>query len=98
MVGLIIHAPTEAALKRARSNYRNYRKLKPDVEIVIVVNGPAARTVIDLPDEDTDNVLLLCENSLIAQNLTAPPNIKTIRAAIVALDEMQLAGWRYVRA
>ncbi|MEP6355313.1 MAG: hypothetical protein ABJ081_01370 [Hyphomicrobiales bacterium] len=98
MTGLIIHAPTEGALKRARSNYRNYRKLNPDGEIVIVANGPAARTVVDVPDQETDGALLLCENSLIAQNLKAPPYIKTIPAAIVALDEMQIAGWRYVRA
>lgn len=98
MAGLIIHAPTEGALKRARSNYRNYRKLNPDVKIVIVVNGPAVKTVIDLPEEGTDSVLLLCENSLKAQNLTTPPNVKTTQAAIVSMDEMQMAGWRYVRA
>ena len=98
MTGLIIHAPTEGALKRARSNYRNYSKLNPDAKIVIVANGLAAKAVVDAPDQETDSILLLCENSLIAQNLKAPSHIKTIPAAIIALDEMQITGWRYVRA
>lgn len=98
MTGLLIHAATPDALKRALSNAKNFRAARPDVPVEIIVNGPGAKAACAIASNHLPPNLLICENSVKAQELTLPENAKTIPAAIVYLYDKQQAGWSYVRA
>jgi NitT/TauT family transport system ATP-binding protein len=94
---LIIHAPTAAALARARRNAANLLNACPDAQVRIVANGEAVAAALDSPDAETDGLLALCGNTLaklgrIAGALTVVP------AAVVAIAEAQAGGWAYMRA
>lgn len=95
---LLIHAPTADALKRAQNNARNLLKLEADAQVEIVVNGPAAALAVSLIDEDILSRLVICRNSLNAQNLTAQPQVKQVDAAVQYLAHQQGKGWAYMRA
>jgi uncharacterized protein len=97
-VRVILHAPTVGALARARSNARNLLRADPTAEIRILANAQGAAEALRQPDGDGDQHLVLCQNSLRAQNLVAPEGIATVPAVIQALVEMQAAGWIYIRA
>jgi uncharacterized protein len=97
-VRVVLHAPTEAALWRARSNLRNLRLANPDAEIRILANADAVAAALTRPDAEADRHLVLCENSLRSRGLAAPPEIATVPAVIHALIELQAAGWTYIRA
>ena len=94
---LLIHAPTETALTRARSNARNLLAGVPDAEVEIVVNAAAVRAALDAPDAETDTLLVFCGNSLRAQGLQAP-RAPVVAAAVRYIAERQAAGWAYIRA
>ena len=96
--GLALHAPTAAALDRARRNLRNFRRERPDTPVVLVANAAAVAHALDRPDPDTDACLVLCANSLAAQGRAAPAGIRTVPAAVVHLHELQRRGWSYLRA
>lgn len=95
---VVIHAPTAAALKRARSNARNLLRAEPDVQVRIIANAEAAAAALTTPDAETDQHLALCLNSLKAQGLSAPVGIATVPAAVVELARLQADGWAYIRA
>jgi uncharacterized protein len=97
-VRVVLHAPTEPALVRARSNLRNLRQADPDIEIRILANADAVTAALARPDAEADPNLVLCENSLRARGLAAPAGIATVPAVIHALVELQAAGWTYIRA
>lgn len=98
MTGLLIHAPTSDALKRALSNAKNFQAANPNIPVEIIANGTGAKVACDIVTADLPQNLLICENSIKAQKLTLPENAKTVPAAIVYLYEKQQAGWSYVRA
>lgn len=95
---IVLHAPTADSLYRARRNASNLLQVRPESEVVIIANGEAVKTALQTPDAKTDTYLRLCRNSLIAQGLRNVPGIEEVEAAIVALGELQAAGWAYVRA
>lgn len=95
---VILHAPTENALARARSNARNALKAWPDVEIEIVVNADAVRSAVAQADPETDPMLRICENSLTARAIQCPGTIQTVSAAMTHIAERQAKGWAYIRA
>jgi len=95
---LVLHAPTAGALTRARSNLRNLLAAEPTAEVRIVANADAVPTAIDVPDPDTDGFLRLCENTLTARGLVAPPGIATVPAAVLEIVRLQADGWGYLRA
>jgi intracellular sulfur oxidation DsrE/DsrF family protein len=95
---VILHAPTPAALARARSNLRNLARADPAAEIRILANAAGVAAALDRPDAEADRHLVLCENSLRAQQLTPPETIATVPAVVQALVELQAAGWIYIRA
>lgn len=95
---VVLHAPTAAALKRARSNARNLLRAEPDATVRIIANAEAAAAALTTPDADTDRHLALCLNSLNAQGLEAPAGIATVPAAVVELARLQADGWAYIRA
>jgi intracellular sulfur oxidation DsrE/DsrF family protein len=95
---IVLHAPTENALTRARGNARNALKAWPDAEIEIVVNADAVRLAVAGSDPETDPMLRICKNSLTAQAIECPGTIRTVSAAMTHIAERQANGWRYIRA
>jgi intracellular sulfur oxidation DsrE/DsrF family protein len=97
-VKVLLHAPTEGALTRARSNFRNLRRDNPGVEIRIIANAEAVPAAVKNPDPEADRALRLCENSLRARGLTAPEGMEIVAVAMRAIAELQQEGWIYIRA
>lgn len=93
---LLIHAPTAAALARARSNARNLLRADPTAEVEIVVNAGAVATAIETGEVEPP--LLLCGNSLAAQGLAAPETARVVPAAVLHIASRQNEGWAYMRA
>ncbi|MBP2301351.1 DsrE family protein [Azospirillum picis] len=94
---LVIHAPTPAALERARNNARNLLKARPDAEVRIVVNAGAVAAALDTPDGDTDGLLRVCGNTLGRLGRSAG-GLTVVAAGVLDIAEAQAAGWGYMRA
>lgn len=94
---LVRHAPTEAALIRARSNARNLLALRPDAQVEIVVNAKGAAAALTAPDPATDRLLVFCANSLRQQGLPRPEG-RIVEAAVLHIAHRQSEGWAYRRA
>lgn len=95
---IVLHAPTENAVIRARSNASNALKVWPGAEIEIVVNAEAVRFAVLEADPETDPMLRLCQNSLTARAIKCPGRIRKVPAAITHIAERQAQGWAYIRA
>lgn len=94
---LVIHAPTPAALERARSNARNLLKARPDAEVRIVVNAGAVAAALDSPDAETDRHLRVCGNTLAKTGRNAD-GLTVVAAGVLDIAEAQADGWGYMRA
>ena len=94
---VLLHAPTPEALIRARRNAVNLQQARPDAEVLIVANASAVAAALTIPDE-TDPMLRLCRNSLVAQGLDNTRALTEVDAAVVTLAELQAKGWAYIRA
>ena len=46
-MNVLIHAPSSAALARARNNVANLLKVRPDAHVRLVLNGPAVAAALD---------------------------------------------------
>lgn len=96
---IILHAPTAAAVPRARSNAANLLKQPETVEVRIVVNADAVRAVLDEPNPDADRLTLVCPNTLDRIGRAAPAPLTVLdRGAVLAIARMQAEGWIYIRA
>lgn len=95
---IVLHAPTPAALARARSNATNLRNAAPGAEIRIVANGESIEDAVTKRDAGTDECLVLCSNSLKKKELQAPEGIEVTAAGILLLVQLQKEGWVYIRA
>ena len=95
---VVLHAPTAAALRRARSNARNLKARQPEAEILIVTNADGVAAALETRDPGTDAGLRVCANTLAARNLVAPAHIQTVPAAVETLAQLQIDGWVYIRA
>lgn len=96
---ILLHAPTPAALARARRNAANVLREAPDVSVRILANAGAVAAVLDEPDEAHDRITLVCPNSLKALGRTAAEPLRVLPAAgVLELARMQAGGWRYIRA
>jgi len=80
--GLVVHAPTIPALDRACRNLQNMLKCEPETRIELVVNGEAVKAAIEIGDPQLCQRLVLCENSIAAQELTPPQGLTTTTAAV----------------
>jgi NitT/TauT family transport system ATP-binding protein len=98
MLKLVIHAPTAAALMRARRNVANLIAADPSAMVELVINGAAVTAEIENPDPATRLHLVVCQNSLDAAGLAAPPDARVTRAAILHIAQRQADGWSYFRA
>ncbi|AQV93910.1 hypothetical protein BJN34_08400 [Cupriavidus necator] len=96
---IVLHAPTAAALARARSNATNLRKNSPQTTVRIVVNSEAVEAALDVPDSSSDALTLVCPNTLakIGREARAPFTVLP-EGAVLALARRQREGWCYVRA
>jgi intracellular sulfur oxidation DsrE/DsrF family protein len=91
---ILLHAPTAAALTRARNNANNIA-----ADVRIVVNGDAVADVLEAPDAILDTRTLVCSNTLGRMGRDAPsPLVVLPRGAALSLALMQREGWCYVRA
>jgi NitT/TauT family transport system ATP-binding protein len=95
---LLLHAPTPAALARARSNAVNALRDRLGAEVVIMINSGAVAAALDAPEPVTDQLLVYCENTLRRLGRHAPPGARTVPAVVLALADWQAEGWTYVRA
>lgn len=93
---LLIHAPTAAALARARSNARNLLRAEPTAEVEIIANAGAVAVAIEAGEIEPP--LLLCGNSLATQGLVAPPEARIVAAAVLHIATRQQEGWAYMQA
>lgn len=95
---LAIHAPSPRAFSRALSNVSNLLRDYPAAQVELVVNSTALPEALKVSDDDIIKRLVLCQNSLNTQQLTAPSHFSVVPAAIVHLAQRQQQGWSYVRA
>jgi NitT/TauT family transport system ATP-binding protein len=95
---VLIHAPDPEAVTRARNNARNLLNAAPDAEVRILANAGGVAAVLDAPQAETDQLTLLCENTLGRIGRSASGPLQTVPSSIVALVTMQQDGWIYVRA
>jgi intracellular sulfur oxidation DsrE/DsrF family protein len=96
---ILLHAPTAAALARARNNANNIAADDPAADVRIVVNGDAVAAVLQAPDAILDARTLVCPNTLdrLGRNALSPLVVLP-RGAALSLALMQGEGWCYVRA
>ena len=95
----VLHAPSSAALARARSNALNLRREAPDAEVRIVLNADAVAAALDTPHPRTDALTWLCPNTLAKSGRSAAAPLQVLPVgAVLALAQMQQQGWVYLRA
>lgn len=98
-IRIILHAPTAAAVTRARNNATNLMKQPPPVEVRIVVNAEAVSAVLDAPDAAGDALTFVCPNTLSRIGRSAPAPLTVLdESAVLAIVHMQAAGWHYIRS
>jgi NitT/TauT family transport system ATP-binding protein len=96
-VRVVIHAPTEAALQRARSNALNLLKEMPGAEIEIVVNADGVRAALS-GEHASDGLLVFCRNTLDATGQSVTKGATVVPSAAAHLVRRQREGWIYIRA
>lgn len=95
---ILLHAPSPAALARARSNAANLLEQSDPVQVHIVVNAEAVRAVLDEPNEAADQITLVCPNTLERLGLRATPPLTVLdKGAVLVIARMQAQGWLYIR-
>lgn len=96
---IALHAPTPAALARARSNATNLARSASPPLVRIVVNGDGVAAALDAPDPGADALTLVCPNTLGRIGRSAPAPLTVLeQGAVLALAQMQQEGWLYIRA
>jgi intracellular sulfur oxidation DsrE/DsrF family protein len=95
---VVLHAPTAAALVRARHEARGLLA-SPDRGIVrIVVGGEAVTSALDEPDPELDHLMVICADALTHAGRVAPAGTELTPSAGYLLSRLQRKGWAYVRA
>lgn len=93
------HAPTSAALQRARNDAMNLRRDAPEVDIHIVVNAEAVAAALDQAHAEADAFTWVCPNTLARLNKESRAPLRVLdRAAILELVRLQQDGWIYIRS
>ena len=96
---IVLHAPSIAALARARSNALNLRREAPDAQVRIVLNAEAVAAALDAPHPQADPLTWLCPNTLAKSGRSASAPLQVLSVgAVLALAQMQQQGWIYLRA
>ena len=95
---ILFHAPSAAALQRARRSAQDVLKAHPDANIEIVADADGAEAALVRHDEATDPLVVLCEASLRRSGLRPPEGRRTAPLAAVFMVHRQAEGWTYIRA
>lgn len=99
VMNVILHAPTSAALERARNNAVNLKRDAPDAEIRIIVNAGAVGSALDIEHLETDAFTWVCPNSLARTSRDNRLPLQVLdRAAILEMVTLQQQGWCYIRS
>jgi|GEM_PF-533943 len=97
-VRLLLHAPTVAALQRARQNAISTLADDPDAEILIIASSKAVLDALQQPDPATQAFTRVCAKSLKSLEIDAPEDTSTVPAAMTEISRRVWSGWVYVRA
>jgi len=96
---VILHAPTPAALERARNNAANFRRENPEADVRIIVNAEAVAAALDAAHPDMDARTWVCPNTLKRINRENRPPLQSLGgAAISEIVRLQGQGWIYIRS
>ncbi|HBP0978936.1 hypothetical protein QRD40_05830 [Comamonas sp. Y6] len=96
---VILHAPTPAALERARKNAVNLLRDAPDTELRIVLNAEAVEAALDQAHADVDAHTWVCPTTLTRIGRENRPPLQVMAGpAVVEIARMQRAGWVYIRS
>jgi len=96
---VILHAPTPAALERARNNAINLRREDPEADVRIIVNAQAVATALDVAQPDLDTLTWVCPNTLAKTNRENRPPLHLLGgAAVLEIARLQRDGWIYIRS
>ncbi|HEX7387429.1 MAG TPA: hypothetical protein VF285_09175 [Castellaniella sp.] len=96
---VILHAPTPAALERARNNAANLRRADPQADVRVIVNAQAVAAALDVVRADQDPITWLCPNTLTRIGRPAREPLQVLdKPAVLELALLQQAGWVYIRA
>ena len=96
---IVLHAPSPAALARARSNALNLGREASGAQVRIVLNAEAVTAALDTPHPQTDSLTWLCPNTLAKSGRSAVPPLQVLPVgAVLALAQWQQQGWIYLRA
>lgn len=96
---MILHAPSSAALERARNNAINLRREAPEVDVRIIVNAQAVAAALDVAHPDLDVLTWVCPNTLAQTNRENRPPLRLLDgAAVLEIARLQRDGWTYIRS
>ena len=95
---VIIHAPTQPSLARARSIADELLKTPSEGSIRILAVGSGVAAALDKPEPDTDRLLILCARTLERLGAQPPLGAETCVDTHYMLLRLQRKGWLYIRA
>ena len=99
MLKVILHAPTPAALERARNNAVNLRHADPGADLRIIANAGAVAVALDTPHTEADASTWLCPNTLARiERENRHPLQLLDQSAVLAIARLQREGWAYIRS
>lgn len=90
---VILHAPTPAALERARHGATNLLRADSSAQVRIVANAQAVATALDVPHGALDPMTRVCPNTLVNTGRQNRPPLQVLAGpAVLEIARMQQAG------
>ncbi|WP_175234614.1 hypothetical protein [Achromobacter mucicolens] len=96
---VVLHAPSAAALQRARNNALNLKRGMPTAEVCIIANAQAVEAALDVAHDLLDAATWICPISLERLNRDNRSPLQVLPgSAVLEIARMQVSGWVYIRA
>ncbi len=95
---VIIHAPTQPSLARARSIAAELLNAPTRGSIRILAVGGGVTAALDKPEPNTDRLLILCARTLDKLGAQPPLGAEICVDTHYMLIKLQRKGWLYIRA
>lgn len=96
---VVLHAPTLAALERARNNAMNLKRERPEADVRIIVNGEAVAQALDAAHPEADALTWVCPNTLARANRENRHPLRVLAGpAVLEIAQLQCDGWVYIRS
>ncbi len=95
---VIIHAPTQLSLPRARSIAAELLDSHIKGSVRILAIGGAVTAALDTPDAVTDRMLILCSHTIEKLGADPPLGAEICHDPNHMLVRLQRKGWTYIRA